>query len=109
MNTIEHLQVILPGQPIAWYQRIAVEIEAGRMPMPSSSTPVETQDLPPPPSSQPSQFISRSQIPTRLLKFCGNQRSVAEFMVSAKLKDFPDKSIEWCVKHVLLDFSSSRR
>ncbi len=25
----------MPGQPIAWYERIAAEIDAGRMPMPS--------------------------------------------------------------------------
>ena len=52
MNTIEHLQIVLPGQPIAWYQRIAIEIDAGRMPMPQLPPPPplpEVKSTPPPP------------------------------------------------------------
>ncbi len=107
MNTLQQLQVIMPGQPIAWYERIAAEIDAGRMPMPSVSMPSSEPQVSTKPSD--SQFISRSQIPSRLVKLCGNQRSVAESLIRSRLKDFPDKSIEWCVKHVILDFERSRR
>lgn len=47
MNTIEKLQSILPGQSSAWYMRIATEIDAGRMPMPSLTLP-EVKSTPPP-------------------------------------------------------------
>ena len=53
MNTIEHLQVVLPGQPIAWYQRIALEIAAGRMPMPQLPPPLPEVKLTPPPPPPP--------------------------------------------------------
>ena len=39
MTTIEKLQAIIPGQPAVWYARIASEIDAGKMPMPSLKPP----------------------------------------------------------------------
>jgi hypothetical protein len=39
MSTIQQLQAILPGQTPEWYARIAAEIDAGNMPMPSLEPP----------------------------------------------------------------------
>ena len=52
MNTIEQLKAVLPDQPSAWYARIATEIDAGRMPMPSLTLP-EVKSTPPPPPLKP--------------------------------------------------------
>jgi hypothetical protein len=57
MNTIEQLQSILPGQPLAWYERIAAEIDAGRMPMPSLKQ-IDEPSPPPPEPTKPTTLYS---------------------------------------------------
>ena len=67
MNTIEHLQIVLPGQPIAWYQRIAVEIDAGRMPMPQLPPPPVPEIKPTPPPPPPVPEIKLTPLPPPLV------------------------------------------
>jgi hypothetical protein len=52
-STVTYLQNMMPGQTDAWYQRIAAEITAGRMPLPTvdpipAPTPLEIQTAPEP-------------------------------------------------------------
>jgi hypothetical protein len=56
-STVTYLQNIMPGQTNAWYQRIAAEITAGKMPLPTIDEvqlPMEVvAELPPPVATKP--------------------------------------------------------
>lgn len=49
-STVTYLRDILPGQPEAWYERIAGEILAGRMPLPKIEGVPSPNDNPAPPA-----------------------------------------------------------
>jgi hypothetical protein len=48
-SIVEHLQMVMPGQPTDWYIRIRKLIESGAMPMPQPTQIVEKYRSPPQP------------------------------------------------------------
>jgi hypothetical protein len=57
-STVAYLQTVLPGQTDAWYQRIAAEITAGRMPLPKVETIPESETTPTPINPARQRFLN---------------------------------------------------
>jgi hypothetical protein len=131
MTTAQRLQVIMPGQSPEWYSRIAAEIDAGRMPMPSLEPPSDgtysysKADLNPlhrteviKPTTKPTTKSTKSPEPKpkpttvtisdRLIKLCNNNRATAERLVIHNLQQNPNKSSQWANDKAIWDLERDR-
>jgi hypothetical protein len=117
MTTVTRLQAIMPGQSPEWYSRIAAEIDAGRMPMPSLEPPSDgtysysKADLNPlhrteviKPTTKPTTVT----ISDRLVMLCNNNRATAMRLVTHNLEHNPGKSSQWANDKAIWDLERDR-
>lgn len=126
---IPYLQQILPGQPDAWYQRIAREIDSGRMPMPSYGG-ASPQPVPDPVRSprQPPKVEQKHRVEvfapakatfykrdtsvssatrSKLAGLCSDRGTVARLLENARNRN-PEKSEQWVWDKVVWDLERDR-
>jgi hypothetical protein len=130
MTTIERLQSVIPGQSAVWYARIAAEIDAGKMPMPSLDPPAggtysySKNDLNPlhrtevfkspyqsPPIATTSSPNSTPKTPKpsdRLIELCNGNYSTAQRLLTSLLKQNPDKTGQWANEKAVWDLERDR-
>jgi hypothetical protein len=130
MTTIERLQSIIPGQSTVWYTRIAAEIDAGKMPMPSLEAPADgtysysKNDLNPlhrtevvkAPHQSPrytnstfSKTTPETSKPSdRLLELCNGNYSTAQRLLTSILKQNPGKTAQWANEKAVWDLQRDR-
>ncbi len=130
MTTIEQLQAILPGQTDTWYRRIASEIDAGRMPMPSIEAPKDTTysyskaDLNPvhrtevlkTPHQSPRYTAKTGRAKprktprpsNRLIELCNGNQATAERLLTSIMEKNPGKSGKWADEKAIWDLERDR-
>jgi hypothetical protein len=90
-SIIDQLRAVMPGQPMAWYERIGYLIEEGVMPMPmiGSVQVVETYRSPPQPPTtskpqpEPPPNVVSEETKAKLLALCKSPE-MAESYVAAE-------------------------
>jgi hypothetical protein len=123
-STITYLKQIMPGQPNAWYERIAGEVLAGRMPLPKIQGVVEPSAPKPPAASKPSATVpntvgaairqaSRKQpanaaTKAKLHKLAHSDKAVAARLASQVAFNHPHKSEQWCYEKAIFDLERDR-
>jgi hypothetical protein len=120
MLTIDRLKSVMPGQSADWYRRIAAEIDAGKMPMPSLEPPSDgtysysKADLNPIhrtevfKSPEPKPKPTTVTISDRLVKLCNNNRATAERLVTHNLQQNPGKTAQWANEKAVWDLERDR-
>jgi hypothetical protein len=87
-SIIDQLRAVMPGQPMAWYERISYLIEEGVMPMPMIGV-VETYRTPPQPPTtnkpqpEPPPNVVSKETKAKLLALCKSPE-MAESYVAAE-------------------------
>lgn len=132
MTTAKRLQTIIPGQTAAWYTRIAAEIDAGKMPMPTlepikdGTYSYSKADLNPlhrteviKPTTQSPKPTTQSPKPKpttaaavkvsdRLVNLCNGNRETAMRLVGFNIQQNPTKSSQWAIDKAIWDLERDR-
>ncbi|MGL4351261.1 MAG: hypothetical protein ACRCT2_11970 [Plesiomonas shigelloides] len=123
MTTIQQLQAVLPGQTAEWYARIAAEIDAGRMPMPSLEPPPNgtysysksdlnpihrTEVVRPTPKTSPKNTVKPAKISARLLELCNGNHATAQRLLDFTLQNNPGKTAQWANEKAVWDLERDR-
>jgi hypothetical protein len=89
-STVNYLKTMMPGQPEAWYERIAGDILCGKMPLPKfEDVPVPTATIEPPPiiNQARQRFTESTPKPVAPLRPSANiPNTVGEALQQATLK-----------------------
>jgi hypothetical protein len=126
MSTIQQLQAVIPGQSPEWYARIAAEIDAGNMPMPSLEPPstgtysYSKADLNPvhrtevfksptkPAKPAAKNTVKPAKISARLLELCNGNRATAQRLLDFALQQNPGKTAQWANEKAVWDLERDR-
>ena len=130
MTTVQQLQAVLPGQTAEWYSRIAAEIDAGRMPMPSLEPPPDgtysyskadlnpvhrtevvkasTKPTPKPAKPTAKNTVKPAKISPRLLELCNGNHATAQRLLDFTLQQNPGKTAQWANEKAVWDLERDR-
>lgn len=126
--TVDYLKEIMPGQTEAWYERIAGDVIAGKMPLPKIEGIVPPETLEPPkpvvnearrrflhgskrqsppakiPVGQPAKAATKS----KLERLTHSDKAAAARLAAQVAFVNPGKSEQWCWEKAIFDLERDR-